>query len=419
MINKNKLKNNLLWTYSAFTLFGISLLFINITVGYVWGLETLGGLNQVYVIYILISQISNLGTWSALVRYIPKYKFDQEKIKIIADTAFILSLVLALVVVSLFYIVLMFANLPFVSDYVWQSLVFIIPGIILYSFNKTLLGIFNGLESMRIYSIAQMLRYGSMIGYVYFAVVNGIGSKHLMLLFVIPEVLVACYLIYHYLAKFSFIKVFKITWCKKLIHFGTRNLLSLSVNEMNTRIDILVMAFFLNDTMIGLYSLAASCAEGLMLFIAPIRENINPIITSLFETQKMEKLTEFLGTVRNKTYYYLTGIGIISITLFYFAMQNLYVPETSYMMSMIFLILVAGMVISSGYIPMNMLLSQLGHPLLNTSYRMLFIISNIVLNILLIPKFSVYGAAFALGISYLISALFLKVVVYRKVELRI
>ena len=61
-------------------------------------------------------------------------------------------------------------------------------------------------------------------------------------------------------------------------------------------------------------------------------------------------------------------------------------------------------VISSGYLPFHEILSMGKYPSKNTVFMLIFLIVNILLNFIFIPKYDINGAAFATGISYMISS---------------
>jgi O-antigen/teichoic acid export membrane protein len=51
--------------------------------------------------------------------------------------------------------------------------------------------------------------------------------------------------------------------------------------QMNTRIDVLVLGLFWSDHIVGIYSFAATLAEGVYQLLVVLRTNYNPMLVRL------------------------------------------------------------------------------------------------------------------------------------------
>ena len=85
----------------------------------------------------------------------------------------------------------------------------------------------------------------------------------------------------------------------------------------------------------------------------------------------------------------------------------------------VFCILMTGSLISSGYIPFQMILNQTGYPGYQTLFMVLLFSTNFILNILLIPVYGIYGAAAATSFSMVSSVIFLKLITSRIIGIKI
>ena len=72
----------------------------------------------------------------------------------------------------------------------------------------------------------------------------------------------------------------------KHLVFGFRGLGAGMFAEFNSRVDVLVIGFFLEDRAVGIYSFAAMLVDGIYHVLAMIRINFNPISAIV-----MEKMT--------------------------------------------------------------------------------------------------------------------------------
>ena len=79
----------------------------------------------------------------------------------------------------------------------------------------------------------------------------------------------------------------------------------------------------------------------------------------------------------------------------------------------IFIILVVGVVIASGYLPFNMFFIQVGMPGRQTLYQVSVLMTAIVLNAVLIPLYGLVGAAVATAITFILAVVYLKTAVKR------
>lgn len=120
-----------------------------------------------------------------------------------------------------------------------------------------------------------------------------------------------------------------------------------------------------------------------------------------------------------KFYWVMGGIAILSVML-YPALIYLFLNKAGFMLSWpLFAILTAGVVLSAGYLPFNMLLNQVGYPGWHTLLVGLKVIVNIIFNAMLIPLIGTYGAAVATALSFILAVLFFKVFVRKTLALNL
>ena len=99
-------------------------------------------------------------------------------------------------------------------------------------------------------------------------------------------------------------------WFRRHISFGSRGFLSGVLIEMNTRMDVLMLGYFMSDTIVGIYSFASTFAEGFAQLSTVIRQNVDPIVGKCFAEDNKEKIREIARKVR-RTFYPIMAIDWI------------------------------------------------------------------------------------------------------------
>src|SRR5262249_51730181 len=70
-------------------------------------------------------------------------------------------------------------------------------------------------------------------------------------------------------------------WLRRHIDFGLRSVLGGVAVELNTRIDVLILGVFTNDSAVGIYSFAAFFVEGILQLPQLSRRLVDPVLTKL------------------------------------------------------------------------------------------------------------------------------------------
>lgn len=84
----------------------------------------------------------------------------------------------------------------------------------------------------------------------------------------------------------------------------------------------------------------------------------------------------------------------------------------------VFCILAAGMAAVGGYLPFMMLLVQAGKPGHHTLLMAGTALSNVVLNVALIPLLGIYGSALATSVAFVLGAVWLRMLSWRVLRFR-
>lgn len=158
---------------------------------------------------------------------------------------------------------------------------------------------------------------------------------------------------------------------------------------------------FLNPAAVGLYGVAVSIAERLWIVSQSISSVLYPAISSSSDVDSKNKLTSVIS--RNVLFF-----SIIAGIVFYFASDlifRLLFGEAYADSSDILKMLLPGIILFSVDRILSNDLAGRGKPELNMYTSIFTVASNIILNILLIPKVGIAGAAISTSVTYSLSTL--------------
>ncbi len=414
------LKSGVIWTFSAFVVMGLVGVGLNLLIGRYYDASALGIFNQVFALYIIVSQFASFGFWLSALRYVSELSEDKERASQAIVSAIMLVTVSSSAITLLCYLTVPLVERVFDSHGVAVGWRYALPGLWAYSINKVLLAVINANRDMHVYSLAQITRYLIIISVLLYASLNGVEPDMLPLALTIPE-LVLMPLLLGYISK-RYITRWNdctLSWLGKHYAFGLRSFLSGTMAELNTRVDVIMLGIFMNDLAVGIYSMAAIIAEGISQLSIVLRDNLNPIITQYFFSDRHDELQSYLRRSIKLFYLLMAAVYLISIFLFSHALEFLTGGVEFAGSWYVFLILSAGFSLASGYLPLNMLLAQGGYPAIHMRLKIYVVAVNMAANLLLIPIFGVYGAALGTAFSFVSSVILLKYFAKTKMKLLI
>ncbi len=416
-----KLSRDIAWNLGSFVILGLTGIAINLLIGRYYSPDVLGVFNQVFAFYILLSQFSVLGIQFSVLKYISELAtVDREECRRAAYAAMVVAASFSLLV---FIVSLNLVDmLPFIleSQAVSQGLFLALPGIALFALNKVLINIINGLRHMRMFAIIQSLRYIIIFLVTIIYVIYGFQGYDLPFAFTIAEfILFFLMILYLYRTLPPLFDIQILRWIKEHIVFGCKGFFSGAVSELNTRVDVLMLGVFMQDYHVGLYSMASMLSEGIAQLSVVVRNNINPLITQYLSQHRLDELQAIIR--RTVKWFYVAMLIVIApaILVFPYVIQVLTASASFQESWPVFTILCGGLLFSAGYIPLEMVLIQAGYPILQTLLRAMVLVSNILLNLALIPLWGIKGAALATAVSYLLAAGYLKWLGRRKLRIKI
>jgi O-antigen/teichoic acid export membrane protein len=416
----SKFGQDVIWNIASYGVMAVSGVVISVIIWLVYSPDVLGVFNQVFAVYVIASQFAVAGIHLSVVKYVAQYSSQIEIYRAINTAAILLATVIAGLSTILLWILSEPIGNLLNSPEVARGIVYITPALFFFSINKVLLSIINGLSRMKLFAIFQALRYLLIVAALILLILIEVPGEVLPFAFTIAEgILFLC-------LSISLIREFLIPplnvlqrWVLKHLEFGLKGLGSNVLLQMNTRVDVLVLGYFMTDYSVGIYSLVAVFVEGIYQFLIVLRTVYNPILVKLITEQRIEQLQLLIKRGVRVTYRFMIIGGVAAILLYPIGLLISENQQEFFRSWPIFAILMSGIVLSSGYIPFGQILVQAGRPGLHTLMTLLLVLFNFTLNILLIPFLGIVGAAAATALAHVMGVLLLKFFTHRILQIRI
>lgn len=414
-----KFSNDLIWSAGAFALGALFGILVNVAIVRGYDAAALGVFNLVYAVYILLSQLAVGGVHLAVQAFVPRELAAGR----IADTHVSASMLLStLTSVAVIIVAWLFRDLPgewFNSLAVRDGFPLVLPGLLFFSWNKVLLSYHNGARRMKLFALMQLLRFVFLFCSVtYLAWTEAPVSRLPVALFWSEAALFALVLpislrFWDPLQRTGLAPAIRENW-----HYGNRALAGNFLLDVNTRVDVFLLGLFTTETAIGLYSFAATIAEGVLQLPVLFRNNINPVLSRAWHSGGPQLLGKVIERNRRAFFKLLAPLILLSAAVFPAVLWVLGMDEEPLTVWTIYAILAVGIALTSGYQAFQMLFGQVGHPGTQTLFIAGFFLCNLLLNLLLIPLLGVHGSALATALAFVAMTVLLRVLAHRVLRVR-
>lgn len=416
----SKLNKDVWWNIISLGILAASGISINLVVIIFRGEEALGIFNQVYAIYIVLSQIGVFGLQASVLQEISYSPEDVERCAGSTISALLLVLITATLLSLVSWLLADIIGIALNSPGVTLGLKLTLPGLVLFCMNKVLINVLNGLQNMRAYASFKSLRFIIIPIAIVYIIKAKFPNPYLTLSLTITETILFLALVTFIFGRHLPLKVNSTlgTHIAKHIAFGIRGVLGGILVEVNTRIDVLMLGIFTSDFHVGIYSFAATLAEGFSQIPYAIRWSIDPLIGKYFAQNKTNKINELSQSIRQSYYPYISLLGVFSIACYPVFMRLFSIEHVNSSWT-IFTIIMVGAILNARYRPFSGLLLQGRQPGSNTIFIFALVLSDALLNLIFIPLFGINGAAFITTITHISEAVTLKILAKRIFKIRL
>jgi O-antigen/teichoic acid export membrane protein len=399
-------RRDTLWNLVSLIPLGLGGIVMNLIILRLRGADSLGMFNQAYAIYIVLSQIGVGGLQYSTLKHVSYHQQDREACAQITLTSLYLVLGLSILMAAIMTAASGWVAGVLQSPGVAIGLARMAPGLVFFGLNKVLLMAVNGLNRMVAFAFLRAVRFVLLPISVAAIALSALPSDWLPLAFTVTEALL-------FLVSMAYVqrRLFSLrprrmdaAWYRAHISFGLRGFMSGVLMELNTRIDVLLLGFFSTDLVVGIYTFAANIVEGFGQIPLVMGSMVNPALGGHFARGETQPIADLARSVRRSILPLMAVIGAVTLALYPWA-YPLAAGDSNVRESWIVLaIMMAGMVVNSGWKPFAQILLQGGHPGRYTLFITALMVCNVALNLALIPRLGLYGAAITTACTYLLEA---------------
>ena len=406
---RSKFSQGVLWNVGSLAFLAGGGVLINLIVVRFRGEAALGVFNQVYAVYIVLSQVGVGGLQHSVLKHVSYQQSDRDRCGDITSAALILVFAISVPLsLGAFWLAEPVGNV-LSSPAVAEGIRLVAPGLVFFALNKVLINVLNGLQWMRSYAVFRSVRFVLIPLFIVVIASLGLPDSSLALSLTLAEIVLFVGLVifvYRWVVPLRPIAHMRVRLSEHL-SFGLRGILSGMLMELNTRVDVLMLGYFVSDAQVGIFSFAAIMAEGIAQIPTAVRWNVDPIIGGYFASGRTEQIGVVSRRIRRVFYPAMLLIGLVA-ALAYPLLYDLLAGGVGLTESWpVFVIITAGVVIGAGYRPFGGLLLQAGRPGLFTLFILVLVLTNVVFNLLLIPVLGIYGAALATMLTFVGEAVLL------------
>lgn len=379
------------------------------------GAQALGVFHQGYALFVIVGQLAVFGIHDSAQRHIAQMTHAGPGAEAangaeLAPAALIAVLVTAVPAGILLYLLHRPIGVLTDSPEVGESVAIIAPGVTLFAVNKVLLGVLNGRRRSRMYAAMCSLRVIVVLIACVAIGLSGASSPWLLAAFTCSELILLPVL----MAVTKPFRAFPAARIKdaavRHLRFGARALSNSFLAESFIRIDILMLALFVGDAEIGIYSFAAMFIEGLYQIAVVVRTISNPVLVAMLAGGDRPALVAFN---RKAAAVGLAACGgTAAMVLIAFPQLAPLFPDGMIEAALPILhILIVGVVFYAPFATLDQIVMQAGHPGRQSLLMAGNVSINVILNLILIQTMGITGAAIATAMTYGLSALTLHVAV--------
>lgn len=391
------------WNVASLGAVGIAGLVLTIVVARYYGPNALGVFGQVFAFLTIAAQAAVGGFVFGILHYLPRLTEEPSERAAVFASALYPTMALAAAVATAVWLLSGTLGDLLGSRATGLGLQLISPAIFLFAVNKCLLFSLNALRSMRLFALGQMLRMLFYLAGALALIAGGADSVLLPLCFPIGELLLTVFLIGATRRHLTWsVRAIDPSWVLRLTRYGRDGFFIGLLVDINLKVDVIVLGFFLSDAKVGLYVFMAVFADGFAQLPVILQNNLNPLLSRTLHQQPRGSVRPYLLGLH---LYLVPAMMLIAIgaTLLLPELADRLTGDPSFGAAWpIFAVLAAGIALTSGFSPLFFSLNQAGRPDLQSALYMTGLVVNIIGNLVLISAFGVIGAAIATSLALIL-----------------
>jgi len=260
---------------------------------------------------------------------------------------------------------------------------------------------FRAYEKMLYEALSLLIHNIIIVGFALYFLIRGYGFIHLIYAFAIGKIvglIITSYFGYKLLPK-PILKIDLKLW-KYLMIKSIPFLMICFFSLIIYRIDLVMLQFFKGETIVGLYGAADTIIKNLIIFPSVFIVSVYPLLSKYYIKDK-----EKLCCLYKKSFLYLFLFSLfIVICCFIFGKFIILLMFGKEFIESVFILKLIS--IGGFFLFLNLVniyyLNAINKPAINVKIFIFGVVTNIILNLMLIPRYSYTGAAISSIISYFI-----------------
>ena len=406
------------------TIIGMGALFLaRILIARNYSQEEYGIFSLSYVVLSIFSTISLMGLKGGVTRQVAHFNGKDQKPK---TKGIILTSILSVLIISILLSVFLFYLSDVISNFIFKDEKLVIPlkivsiAIPFLSLTYLFSSIFRGFERVK-----EKILFENLLLNILFiillipAFLIKINFTSILILFIMSIILNFLFFLTHIYKKKSLLFFERISKYKKNLHskellYFSLPLLIISILYMTMSwADSIMLGFFKDIETVGLYNSALPLARLLPIMHSSMGFIYLPIASGLIARNQSVKLQNLYVLISR--WILLLTLPLFSILFFFPRYVLSFLFGSSYIgASSVLIILSIGFIFHVILGPNGSTLTAFGNVKIQMYSSVASMVSNIGLNIILIPPYGIQGAAVATAVSLVIPNLILSIELFRR-----
>jgi len=362
------------------------------------GTAALGVFAQLYAIHVIAAQVAVLGAHDSVQKHAAERAGDSRGDDDVVVAALGIVLVSAGLLAGLVALLARSYGAFVSSPDVARGLYLVAPGIVCFALNKVLFAALNARARLRLYAGMQILRAVFVLIAVSLVVMLGLPDYAVGGIFAAAEVALLPCLLGAVRPALARARPTIAHWSARHLSFGGRGVVNGILLETHLRVDVMTLSYFATDRAIGVYAFAALFAEAVYQVPVVIRTVGYPRLVQLAASGNRAGLAR---TVRRLSLAsgVLCAVAAGAVAVGYPVVAAWFDAEFVASGWPVLRVLLIGMVAYGFFVPFDQLLLQSGLPGRQSLLMAGYVGINVILNLVLIPRFGLLGAAVATAVA--------------------
>lgn len=347
--------------------------------------------------------LSAFGIGAALIKYVAEFKEDVPQTNLLVSSGSIIAFPIGCV----FGLILYACSTPIANTFfdmpelrgLLRIVAIALPFI---GLEKAVLGFLNGLRRMRLFAVINIAQNVLTIILTILLVLWGYGLSGAVFSLVLPVILLSLFSLFSIRKSLTRPTLTQYAPAiKMLLAFGGYVVLANGIGLIQTYTDSIMLGYFMTDADVGIYAVAIVLAQALWLPSSAIQMITTPTIATYWGRNEIDNIEGLINRIMKYTAAFIIPVGFV-VGFFSHEIITLIFGAEFAPAALPLQILVIGAVFGAMVVSVGTALSSTVHVSKLFKLGGIIMVANIVLNLILIPRLGITGAAIATSTSRII-----------------